>query len=121
MRREEEWAMREAREYEERRRMNELLWQQSEAIRQLEQRFAPFRAIKEAPPHFHPFRRISGHHLGLMEPNDCELFPHPALTFTLSICGHASCFISCWVVVYFLLYLISGRQCCIAVGLFLDA
>ena len=27
---------------EERRRMNELLWQQSEAIRQLEQRFAPF-------------------------------------------------------------------------------
>jgi len=32
MRREEERAMREAREYEERRRMNELLWQQSEAI-----------------------------------------------------------------------------------------
>jgi len=37
MRREEERAMREAREYEERRRMNEILWQQSEAIRQLEQ------------------------------------------------------------------------------------
>ena len=37
MRREEERAMREPREYEEPRRMNELLWQQSEAIRQLEQ------------------------------------------------------------------------------------
>ena len=31
--------MREAQTYEERRRMNELLWQQSEAIRQLEQWF----------------------------------------------------------------------------------
>ena len=31
-----ERAMREAQEYEEWRRMNELLWQQSEAIRQLE-------------------------------------------------------------------------------------
>ena len=30
--REEEWAMREAREYEEHQRMNELLWHQSEAI-----------------------------------------------------------------------------------------
>ena len=28
-----------------------------------------------------------------MEPHDCEFFPHPALTFTLSICGCASCFI----------------------------
>ena len=33
MRREEERAMREAQEYEERRRMNELLWQQLEVIR----------------------------------------------------------------------------------------
>jgi len=36
IRQEEEWAMRDAREYEEKRRMNELIWQQSEAIRQLD-------------------------------------------------------------------------------------
>jgi len=61
MRREEERAMREAWEYEERRRMNELLWQQSEAIRLLEQRFAPFLGDQRSsstfspfPPHFWP-------------------------------------------------------------------
>jgi len=61
MRHEEERAMREAREYEERRRMNELLWQQSEAIRQLEQLFAPFpgdqgnsSTFSPFPPHFWP-------------------------------------------------------------------
>jgi len=55
MRREEERAMREAREYEERRRMNELLWQQSEAIRQLEQRFAPFPGDQGSSFTFSPF------------------------------------------------------------------
>ena len=61
MRGEEERAIREAREYEERRRMNELLWQQSEAIRQLEQRFASFpgdhgssSTFSPFPPHFWP-------------------------------------------------------------------
>ena len=53
--REEEWAMREAREYEERRRMNELLWQQSEAIRQLEQRFASFPGDHGSSSTFSPF------------------------------------------------------------------
>jgi len=53
--REEERAMREAREYEERRRMNELLWQQSEAIRQLEQRFAPFSGNQGSSSTFSPF------------------------------------------------------------------
>ena len=47
--------MREAREYEERRRMNELLWQQSEAIRQLEQRFASFPSDHGNSSTFSPF------------------------------------------------------------------
>jgi len=52
---EEERAMREAREYEERRRMNELLWQQSKAIRQLEQRFASFPGDHGSSSTFSPF------------------------------------------------------------------
>ena len=40
--REEERAMREAREYEDHRRMNELLWRQSESIRQMEERLRSF-------------------------------------------------------------------------------
>jgi len=51
--------MREARDYEERRGMNELLWQQFEAIRQLEQRLTPFlgdhrnlSTFSPFPPHF---------------------------------------------------------------------
>ena len=36
MHREEEQAMREARQYKERRMMNELMWQQSEAIHELD-------------------------------------------------------------------------------------
>uniref|UniRef100_A0A7C9CVS4 Uncharacterized protein n=1 Tax=Opuntia streptacantha TaxID=393608 RepID=A0A7C9CVS4_OPUST len=55
MHREEERAMREAREYEERRRMNELIWQQSEAIRRLEQRFAPFPGNPGSSSTFSPF------------------------------------------------------------------
>jgi len=55
MRREEERAMREAREYKERRKMNELLWQQFEAIRQLEQRFNSFPGDHESPSTFSPF------------------------------------------------------------------
>jgi len=53
--------MREAREYEGRRKKNELLWQQYEAIRQLEQRFASFQCdhgssstFSPFPPHFLP-------------------------------------------------------------------
>jgi len=52
---EEERAMREAREYEERRRMNELIWQQSEAICQLEQQFAPFSGNQGSSSTFSPF------------------------------------------------------------------
>ena len=55
---EEERAMREAQEYEKQRRMNELLWQQSEVIRQLEQRFASFPgdhgSSSTFSPHFWP-------------------------------------------------------------------
>ena len=40
--REEERAMREAREFEERRQMNALLWHQSESIRQMEERLCSF-------------------------------------------------------------------------------
>jgi len=55
MHREEERAMREAREYQERRRMNELLWQQFEAIRHLEQQFASFPGDHRSSPTFSPF------------------------------------------------------------------
>jgi len=64
--REEEQAIQEAREYEERRRMNTLLWRQSESIRQLEERFRSFpgapACLSSSPPfdqgdssHFYPF------------------------------------------------------------------
>jgi len=55
LRREEDRAMREAREYEERRRMNELIWQQSEAIRRLEHCFAPFPGDQGSSSTFSPF------------------------------------------------------------------
>lgn len=67
--REEERAMREAREYEDHRRMNELLWRQSESIRQMEERLRSFQGDQGSsssipsydpstffpfPPHFWP-------------------------------------------------------------------
>lgn len=61
--REEERAMREAREYDDRRRMNELLWRQSESIRQMEERLRSSQGDQGSsssfpsydPSTFHPF------------------------------------------------------------------
>ena len=67
--------MREAREYEERRRMNELLWRQSESLRQLEERLRSFQGDQGSsssfpsydsstfhlfPPHFWPPPGLDG-------------------------------------------------------------
>ena len=64
--REEERAISEAREYEERRQMNELLWRQSETIRQLDESFRSFPGapagssstlpfVQGSSSHFYPF------------------------------------------------------------------
>jgi len=67
--REEEQAMRETQEYEERRQMNEHIWQQSEANCQLERRYHPF----------------SGNQGSLLTFND--LYEHPKDQVKLSFCG----------------------------------
>ena len=46
--------MREALEYEEHRRMNELFWRQSESIRHMEERLRAFQGVAGGPPSF-PF------------------------------------------------------------------
>ena len=53
--REEERAMREAQEYAERRRTNELLWRQSESLRQLEGRLHAFQGAPGGSPSFPPY------------------------------------------------------------------
>jgi len=52
---EEERAMRKAREYEEKRQMNGLIWQQSEAICQLEWCYHPFPGDQGSSLTFTPF------------------------------------------------------------------
>ena len=65
---EEERAIREARQYEERRRMNELLWRQSELIRQLEEHFRSFQGAPASSPSSPPFDQGSSSHISQFPP-----------------------------------------------------
>ena len=59
--REEEQAMRKAREYEERRRMNELLWCQLESIQQLEEHLRSFQGDQGSSSSFPSFDSSTFH------------------------------------------------------------
>ena len=72
--REEDRAMREAREFEERRQMNELIWRQSESIRQMEERFHSFQGTAGGSFLFPPYD--PGHH-STFHPYPPHFWPPP--------------------------------------------
>ena len=77
---EEKWAMREAREYEERRQMNELIWQQFEAIRQLHRHYHPFPSDQGSSSTFTPFPPHFWMPLDQRGPVTVSCILHPSLT-----------------------------------------